>query len=422
MLTGKTIVLGVAGGIACYKALTLASRLTQAGAKVRVMMTNGAAQFVTPLSFQTITRHPVATDTFDEKDPAVVQHIDLADSADLIVIAPATANILAKLAHGLADEIVSTTLLAATCPVMVAPAMNVHMYTHPAVQQNMNTLMRRGVLFIEPGTGALACGYTGKGRMAEPEQIVERIAEHFAQVDAHANDLHKPLAGKRILVTGGGTRERIDPVRYLGNDSSGKMGAAIAAAAQELGAQKVTFIAANATAATPPGVERIEVESAEQMLEAVMGRLSANDMVVKAAAVADYRPKHVFSRKIKKQEDSLMLELERTPDILHTIGHSGYSGFVIGFAAETGEAAEYAMDKLRRKNCDLIAANNVLLEGAGFGTDTNVLEIYGPEGLVAALPAMSKQEAAKRLLTLAAERMAAHAANQSTAAAEVQDE
>ncbi len=421
MLNGKTIVLGVTGGIACYKSLTLASRLTQAGAKVRVMMTEGAAQFVTPLSFQTITRQPVATDTFDEMDPSVVQHIDLADSADLVVIAPATANIIAKLAHGLSDEIVSTTLLAATSPVWIAPAMNVHMYAHPAVQQNMNTLERRGVHFIDPDSGSLACGYTGKGRMAEPEHIFDRIAAYFANVSQAADVSDQPLAGKRILVTGGGTRERIDPVRYIGNDSSGKMGAAIAAAAIELGAAAVTFIAANTTVATPADVQRIDVESTAEMLAAVMERLPSSDIVVKAAAVADYRPKQVSSIKLKKQAEDLTIELERTPDILHMIGHSDYNGYVIGFAAETGEPAKYAMDKLSRKKCDLIAANNVLLDGAGFGSDSNVLEIYGAEGLVASLPTMSKKQAAAKLLSIAAERLASRRAGKDSEASEEPD-
>ncbi len=395
-LNGKTIVLGVSGGIAVYKAAALCSKLSQAGADVRVIMTESAARFVTPLTFQTLSRSEVAIDTFDEKEPSVVQHIDLADRADLVVIAPATANIIAKLANGLADDMLSTTLLATTAPIMVAPAMNVHMYAHPAVEHNMRTLASRGVLFIEPGTGQLACGYVGKGRLAEPEEIVRAVEQHFRESGR--------LAGKRVLVTAGATVERIDPVRYLTNDSSGKMGFAIAEAAVRMGAQ-VTLVVGRTSVPPPAGVELIRVESAQQMLDAVMSRLAAHDVIVKTAAVADYRPASQEEHKIKKSADELELKLVRNPDILQTIGQHKTHQLVVGFAAETRDLDAYAMDKLRRKRCDLLAANDVTQEGAGFGTDTNAVRLFDEHGLVEAMPLMTKREVASRLLTVIAERL-----------------
>ncbi|WP_281891070.1 bifunctional phosphopantothenoylcysteine decarboxylase/phosphopantothenate--cysteine ligase CoaBC [Paenibacillus sp. YYML68] len=395
-MNGKTIVLGVSGGIAVYKAAALCSKLSQAGADVRVIMTESAARFVTPLTFQTLSRSEVAIDTFDEKEPSVVQHIDLADRADLVVIAPATANIIAKLANGLADDMLSTTLLATTAPIMVAPAMNVHMYAHPAVEHNMRTLASRGVLFIEPGTGQLACGYVGKGRLAEPEEIVRAVEQHFRESGR--------LAGKRVLVTAGATVERIDPVRYLTNDSSGKMGFAIAEAAVRMGAQ-VTLVVGRTSVPPPAGVELIRVESAQQMLDAVMSRLAAHDVIVKTAAVADYRPASQEEHKIKKSADELELKLVRNPDILQTIGQHKTHQLVVGFAAETRDLDAYAMDKLRRKRCDLLAANDVTQEGAGFGTDTNAVRLFDEHGLVEAMPLMTKREVASRLLTVIAERL-----------------
>lgn len=279
-LNGKTIVLGVSGGIAAYKAAALCSKLAQAGAEVRVIMTASAVKFVAPLTFQTLSRHEVAVDTFDEKDASVVQHIDLADRADLFVVAPATANVIGKMAHGLGDDMLSTTLLATTAPVLVAPAMNVHMYAHPAVQQNMKTLADRGVRFVEPGTGQLACGYVGKGRLAEPEEIVRAIEQHFAE-DGR-------LKGKRVLITAGATLERIDPVRYISNDSSGKMGYAIAEAAARMGAD-VTLVSGKVSVPVPPGVTLVQAESTLEMRDAVLSRMDDQDVIIKAAAVADYR-------------------------------------------------------------------------------------------------------------------------------------
>lgn len=419
MLNGKVIVLGVTGGIAAYKAAALSSKLTQKGADVHVIMTASAKQFITELTLQSLTKNPVYTDTFDERDPSVVSHIHLADSADLVLIAPATANVIAKMAHGLADDMLTTTLLATTAPVMISPAMNVHMYTHPAVVANMETLVSRGVSMIEPGEGLLACGYVGKGRMEEPETIVQVVEEFFRrkEVGAERNqvleNLHEAagektstpmLAGKKVLITAGGTVERIDPVRYITNDSSGKMGFAIAKAARDMGAD-VCLIAARTDAAPPEGIPVIRVESAKEMHDAVMREFGDSDIVVKAAAVADYRPVNTASAKLKKQGETLTLELVKTTDILETLGQRKTTQFLIGFAAETEQVEAHATDKLRRKNCDLIVANNVTVPGAGFGTDTNAVQIYDAEGLVLNLPLMSKEDVAVRLLSLAADRM-----------------
>ncbi|WP_027084223.1 bifunctional phosphopantothenoylcysteine decarboxylase/phosphopantothenate--cysteine ligase CoaBC [Cohnella panacarvi] len=401
-LSGKTIILGISGGIAAYKAATLCSRLAGLGASVRVIMTEGATKFITPLTLQTISRHPVATDVFDERDASIVQHIDWADAADLVVVAPATANILSKMANGLADDMLSTTLLAVTAPVLVAPAMNVHMWEHPAVIDNVNKLASRGVTFVEPGTGQLACGYVGKGRLAEPDEIAEAVAAMLAGP--------KPLAGRRVLITAGGTLERIDPVRYITNDSSGKMGFAFAEAARDWGAD-VTLVYGKTDGVPPEGIQAVRVESAEQMKDAVMSRAAEADIVIKSAAVADYRPLHQEEHKMKKKSDTLTLELVRNPDILQTIGEwrEKQAGkrvpVVIGFAAETMELERNALDKLARKKCDYIVANNVTQAGAGFGTDTNIVSIYGTGGFAEHLPRMPKKAVAQRVLELAAAKI-----------------
>ncbi|MEK5236771.1 bifunctional phosphopantothenoylcysteine decarboxylase/phosphopantothenate--cysteine ligase CoaBC [Paenibacillus sp. FSL L8-0470] len=403
-IKGKTIILGITGGIAAYKAADLTSKLTQRGAEVHVIMTASAKQFITELTLQSLSKQRVYSDTFQERDPSSISHIDLADAADLVLIAPATANIIAKMAHGLADDMLSTTLLAATAPVMVAPAMNVHMYQHPAVISNMNTLAGRGVQFIEPGEGLLACGYVGKGRLEEPATIVSCVDAFFALQNSAASG---PLAGKKVIVTAGGTVERIDPVRYISNDSSGKMGFALARAARAMGAE-VTLIAARTDEKPPqdPDIKVVRVESAQEMYEAVAGRWKACDILIKAAAVADYRPKQSAPSKIKKSGDTMTLELVKTTDILESLGKMKDKQFLIGFAAETGNAEAFAKDKLVRKNLDLIVANDVAAEGAGFGTDTNIVSIYGAEGLVLDIPLVSKDEVARRLLGLAAERIA----------------
>ncbi|WP_340013720.1 bifunctional phosphopantothenoylcysteine decarboxylase/phosphopantothenate--cysteine ligase CoaBC [Paenibacillus sp. FSL K6-1318] len=408
MLNGKKIVLGVTGGIAAYKAATLCSRLVQKGADVHVIMTASATQFITELTLQTLTRNTVYTDTFDEREPAVVSHIHLADLADLVLVAPATANVIAKMAHGMADDMLSTTLLATTAPVMIAPAMNVHMYDHPAVKHNMNLLVERGAMMIEPGEGLLACGYVGKGRLEEPESIVDVVERFFEQREsAHRirNEQASLLQGKKVVVTAGGTIERIDPVRYITNDSSGKMGFAIAAAARDLGAD-VKLVMGNTQAKPPENVELIPVQSAQDMYEAVTREWDDADIVVKAAAVADYRPKEVYTEKIKKKGDTLSLELVKNIDILETLGKQKTHQFLIGFAAETQSVEMYAREKLERKNCDLIVANDVTRTGAGFGTDTNAVNIYDRDGLVEELQVMAKDDVAHRLLRIAAERIA----------------
>ncbi|MDO3677650.1 bifunctional phosphopantothenoylcysteine decarboxylase/phosphopantothenate--cysteine ligase CoaBC [Paenibacillus ehimensis] len=397
MLNGKTVLLGVSGGIAAYKAAAVCSKLAQAGADVRVIMTESATKFVAPLTFQTLSRHDVIVDTFDEKDASVVSHIDLADRADLVVIAPATANVIGKIALGLADDMLSTTLLATTAPILVAPAMNVHMYAHPAVQANMLKLAERGVRFIEPGTGQLACGYVGKGRLAEPEEIVAAVERFFQE--------KRLLEGKHVLVTAGATVERIDPVRYLTNDSSGKMGYAIAEEAQRMGAN-VTLVTGKASIAAPAGVTVVKVESALEMMEAVLSRLPEQDVIIKAAAVADYRPAEQAEHKIKKNEDEMTMRLVKNPDIAQAVGERKKpSQLLVGFAAETQHLETFAQEKLKKKRCDLLVANDVTMEGAGFGTDTNVVRIYDSGGLVEALPLMSKGQVAARLLALVADRL-----------------
>ncbi|OGX60679.1 MAG: phosphopantothenoylcysteine decarboxylase, partial [Paenibacillus sp. RIFOXYA1_FULL_44_5] len=308
-----------------FKAADLCSKLIRLGAEVHVMMTASAVKFISPLTFQALSKQPVKVDTFDEQDASVIAHIDLADRADVVVIAPATANLIGKMAHGLADDMLSTTLLAATSPVLVAPAMNVHMYDHPAVRHNMKLLEERGVRFIDPGVGQLACGYVGKGRMAEPEDIVEAIRSML--------EPNLPLSGKKVLVTAGSTQERIDPVRYIGNDASGKTGFAIAQAARDLGAE-VVLVSGPSTAEPPAGMELIRVMSAQDMFDAVLAEFADSDIIIKSAAVADYRPVETAKQKIKKQGDTLTLKLVKNPDILQTLGERKTNQFLVGFAAE----------------------------------------------------------------------------------------
>ncbi|MGG2086649.1 bifunctional phosphopantothenoylcysteine decarboxylase/phosphopantothenate--cysteine ligase CoaBC [Priestia aryabhattai] len=393
MMKGKRILLCVSGGIAVYKAAALTSKLVQAGAEVKVMMTASAREFVTPLTFQALSRNPVYTDTFDEKDPSVIAHIDLADWPDLILVAPATANMIGKIANGLADDMISTTLLAATAPVWIAPAMNVHMYDHPAVKKNMSTLSSFGYSFVEPGEGYLACGYVGKGRLEEPETIVSLIGSYFSKV----SDTQKILEGINVLVTAGPTVERIDPVRFFTNRSTGKMGYALAEQAAKLGAS-VTLVTGPTNLEYPKGVQVVQIESAQQMLEAVMQRYHEADVVIKSAAVADYRPKHVFDQKMKKQPGEAVLELERTTDILRTLGERKEHQLLVGFAAETEQVDEYAQKKLASKNLDMIVANNVTTEGAGFGTDTNIVTLYKRSGESKELPILSKHDVATEVL------------------------
>lgn len=399
MFAGKTVVLGICGGIAAYKAATLCSQLVQAGAHVKVIMTERATKFITPLTLQTLSRNPVYVDTFDEFEPEVVSHIAVADAADVVIVAPTTANMIAKLAHGIADDMLSTTLLATTAPIFIAPAMNVHMYEHPATVSNMAILAERGVHFIEPGSGQLACGYVGKGRLAEPHEIVAHVSQWWRT--------RALLQGKNMLITAGGTIERIDPVRYVTNDSSGKMGFAIAEVAKQMGAN-VTVVAARTTAQVPQGINLVRVESAAQMYEAVVSRYDGMDIVVKAAAVADYRPVNPATQKVKKTDDQLTITLEKTTDILQTLGKQKQHQFLVGFAAETNDVERYALDKLQRKNCDLMVANDVSQAGVGFHGDTNAVSIFDRHGLVQHISLTGKTEVAAQLLTLIAARMSQH--------------
>lgn len=390
MLSGKKILLCVTGGIAVYKMVALTSKLTQKGAQVKVIMSESAMQFVAPLTFKALSKNEVYTDTFDEKDPKVIAHIDLADWADLILVGPATANVIGKLANGIADNMITTTLLAATSDVWIAPAMNVHMYDHPAVQKNINTLYEYGYRFINPGEGYLACGYVGKGRLEEPEIIIEHMENYFSGEK-------KILKGQKLLVTAGPTREKIDPVRFISNHSTGKMGYSIANQAIKLGAE-VILISGPTHLIPPKGVHLIKVESAEEMFNSVMQYSSEADIIIKTAAVSDYKPVEVHDQKVKKQSGPEIIEFTRTKDILMELGKRKSKQILIGFAAETQNIEEYAQQKLLKKNADMIVANNVNSSDSGFGTDTNRVTMYKRDGSFIELPLMSKEEVAKKIL------------------------
>ncbi|GED18609.1 MULTISPECIES: bifunctional phosphopantothenoylcysteine decarboxylase/phosphopantothenate--cysteine ligase CoaBC [Kurthia] len=396
MLTNKKILLCVTGGIAVYKAVALVSKLTQAGAEVKVIMSESAMEFVQPLSFQVMSKNDVFYDTFDEKDSSVIAHIDLADWPDLVLVAPATANMIGKLANGIADQMITTTLLATTAPVWIAPAMNVHMYDHPAVLRNIDRLAQDGYSFIEPSEGYLACGYIGKGRLEEPEKITALVSKFFEPKE-------QPLKGKKVVVTAGPTRERIDPVRYLTNFSSGKMGYAMATAARDLGAE-VTLVSGPVDLSEPTGMTVVQVESAEDMLQAVLSVYEQSDLAIKTAAVADYRPKNAMNQKMKKQEGDSVIELERTTDILKTLGEKKTHQLLIGFAAETNDVLHYAQGKLQKKNADYIVANDVSQTDRGFGTDENTVTLVGHGGYVKSFPSLQKEALAKQLLLHILER------------------
>lgn len=392
MVKGKNILLGVSGGIAVYKACALASKLTQKGANVKVMMTESATKFVSALTFQALSRNSVYIDTFDEKDPEKIAHIDIADWADIVIIAPATANIIGKLANGIADDMLSTTLLATRADSYIAPAMNVHMYSHPAVVENMLQLEAWGYHFIEPGAGYLACGYVGKGRLEEPETIIEVIERH--------QQIEEPLQGKKVLISAGPTREIVDPVRFFSNRSSGKMGFRLAEAAASLGAEVTVVAGPTGEGMNNPAIKRIDVVSAEEMYEAMHRAFPEMDIVVKAAAVADYRPKQVYQGKMKKQAGDLTLEMERTKDILLSLGEHKKNQFLVGFAAETDNIIEYGRKKLEKKNLDAIIINNVAAKGAGFAGDTNIVTYINCFGQSEELPLAGKNEIAEKLWRL----------------------
>ncbi len=389
MLQGKTVVLGVSGGIAAYKIPNLASMLKKQHADVEVILTEHATNFITPTTFESLTGNKCLVDTFDRNFRFQVEHVALAKRADVFLVAPATANVIAKVAHGLADDMLTTTFLAARCPKLLAPAMNTRMYENPITLDNLETCRRYGMKVIEPARGYLACGDTGAGKMPEPAQLLEWILQETAW--------EKDLAGRKILVTAGPTREAIDPVRYITNHSTGKMGYALAQAAAWRGAQ-VTLVSGPVDLKVPLGVTCIPVVSARDMFEAVTAVSDQQDAVIKAAAVADYRPSRVGTEKTKKTDGNMSIDLERTDDILAWLGaHRRPGQFLCGFSMETRNMLENSRAKLERKQIDMIVANNLRTEGAGFGTDTNVVTLITGEG-IQELEKMSKLQVAHRIL------------------------
>jgi len=393
MLRDKRIILGVTGGIAAYKAVEVLRLLTKAGAEVHVIMTRAAQEFVAPLTFQTLSANPVHSDLFNLIAEQEIGHISLADRADLFIIAPATANCIGKIANGIADDMLSTTVMATKAPVLIAPAMNVNMYTNPIYRHNEDTLRQHGYLFVPPEKGALACGWDGEGKLAAPETIFEAALAALCPND---------LLGHTILITAGPTREEIDPVRYISNHSSGKMGYALARNAARRGA-RVILISGPVNLPAPMGVELVSVESAEQMRTAVMKRAGDCSVIIKAAAVADYRPAERAAVKIKKQERDLTLQLTRNPDILAELGALEQRPYLVGFAAETDKLSQYAARKLAEKNLDLIVANDVSQPDAGFNVETNRALLLFRDGREVDCQLMSKDELAVIILNYIAE-------------------
>ena len=393
MLKGKTVVLGVSSSIAAYKIANLASMLVKQHANVRVIMTQNATNFITPTTFETLTGQKCLVDTFDRNFEFQVEHVSLAKQADIFMIAPATANVIAKVSHGLADDMLTTTFLACKAPKYLAPAMNTQMYENPITQDNLNICRKYGMHVIEPASGYLACGDTGAGKMPEPETLLEYILKEAA--------FQKDLAGKKLLVTAGPTQEAIDPVRCLTNHSSGKMGYAIAKMAMLRGAE-VTLVSGPTAIEPPLFVKVVPVTSARDMFEAVTGLSDEQDIIIKAAAVADYRPKQVSEDKVKKKDDQAFIELERTDDILKYLGqHKKQGQFLCGFSMETRDMIRNSRAKLEKKNLDMVAANNLKVEGAGFQGDTNVLTLITQDEEISeevSLPLMSKEDAALKIL------------------------
>ncbi len=392
MLKGKKIVLGVTGGIAIFKAVDLVSKLRKRGAEIRVVMTEHATKFISPLLFSEISGNKCSVSMWDGRDEFNVEHIALANWGDLILTAPATANIIAKMACGLADDLLSTVLLAASCPKIVCPAMNTGMYENPATQENLKILEKRGIFVMEPASGELACGTSGAGRLPEVPEIISYLERFLAKREGD-------MRGLKVLVTAAGTREPIDPVRYVGNRSSGKMGYSIARQALLRGAD-VTLITGPSALTPPPYAKVIPVETTKQMLDACLSEYPDTDIVIKAAAVADFKPRSVADQKIKKinPEDGMTIVMDQNPDILKTLGGLKKNQFLVGFAAETQNLLENAANKVKKKNLDMIVANDVSLKGAGFNTDTNIVKFLYPDGTVEALEILSKDTVASILL------------------------
>ena len=389
MLNGKRIVLGVTGGIAAYKSVELRRLLTKAGAEVHVVMTRSATEFVGPLTFQALSGNPVHTDLFNLYQESEIGHISLADGADLVVVAPATANLIGKVANGIADDLLTTTIMATKAPVLFAPAMNVNMFENPIYRANEHRLEEHGYHFVEPATGELACGWEGKGKLPDPSYLFDRAAALLHPAD---------LQGERIVITAGPTREEIDPVRYVSNYSSGRMGYAIAEAAVRRGAE-VVLISGPTALAPPTGVKLVAVQSAKQMHDAVMAAVDKASVVIKAAAVADYRPAERAESKVKKGgREAWQLELEKNPDILAALGAMKKEWLLVGFAAETDDLIANARKKLEQKNLDLIVANDVTCADAGFDVETNIVRFLFRDGKVEELPKMTKLEVAHSLL------------------------
>ena len=384
-LKDKTILIGVTGGIAIHKSLDYTSQLVKWGASTHVVMTQNATRLINPLQFQVLSRNPVLLDLFDTREDWKPPHIDLADRADLLAIVPATANMIGKIANGIADDALSTVAVSVHCPILVAPAMNGHMLQNPSVQRNINTLEKNRVKFVEPESGDLACGYQGAGRLSSVDVILERTKDILTrQID---------LQGKNVVVTAGATREYLDPVRFITNGSSGKMGYAIAEVAACRGAT-VHLVSGHTTISPPPGVKTISVDTTQEMHDTVEKLFDNSDVVVMAAAPVDFSPKDYSSHKLKKKNDSLTLDLQKTPDTAYTIGKKKTHQLTVCFAAETEDVLENAKEKLIHKNCDLIVANDLLAEGAGFAGDTNIVSLLDREGKCEQLPLLSKHEVA----------------------------
>lgn len=396
MLKGKKVVLGVTGGIAAYKAAEFVRLLVKEGGEVHVVMTENAQKFVTPLTFQTLSGNPVVTDPFALINHSQIGHIALADLAELVVILPATANIIGKIAHGIADDFLSTMVMATKAPVLIVPSMNVHMWENQTLQENLKSLFEKGYHLMDPGEGELACHWYGKGRLPELNEVLEKIEDLFSKKD---------LKGERILITAGPTQETIDPVRFITNRSSGKMGFALAKVARRRGAEVILITGPTSLSLPRRDIAVVSVQSAEEMREAVFHHLEGSSIIIKAAAVSDYRPKVTSTKKIKKEEDHLTLALEKTADILKELGKKKENRILIGFAAETEDLIANAKKKLQEKNLDFIVANDVSKLGVGFSSDMNQVKILFPSGKIKELPFMTKEDVSQFILDEVVELM-----------------